>query len=239
MRLSKRGGQIVRGLLVVIAILPSIGFARVAIAPYYDPPYSFIDANTYLAAGERLNAGHPLYTLLPGDRPVIWVPGTSTAPLLSPPPIAAIWRPIAALPLGYEAWVAACWLAMLGTVAYLVLRGGLPVVLVAIAMSFAIGELLADANVMSFFPGLFVLSWNYRSKPWIGAAIGAMGAIKLAPFVLSGWLIGERRWRALALTVATGLGLFVVGALGAGIGDYVECLGVAQGAERRRGACRT
>ncbi len=230
MKLSKRGSQIVRWLLVVIAILPSIGFARVAITPYLDPPYSFIDANTYLAAGERLNVGHPLYSLSPGDRPVLFVEGTSTAALLSPPPIAAIWRPIAAVSWGYEAWVAACWVALLGTVAYLVLRLGMLAVLAAIALSFGIGQQLADANVTSFFPGLLILSWNYRSKPWIGAAIGAMGAIKLAPFVVTGWLIGERRWRALAVAIATGLGMFLMGAIGAGPASYGDYLGVAQGA---------
>lgn len=230
MRLSARGRQVVRGLLIVIAILPSIGFARVAIAPYDDPPYSFIDANTYLAAGERLNVGHPLYSLSPGDRPVLFVEGTSTVPLLSPPPIAAIWRPIAAIPWGYQAWVAACWLALLGTVAYLVLRGGMLAVLVAIALSFGIGQQLADANVTSFFPALLILSWNYRSSAWVGVAIGAMGAIKLAPFVVAGWLIGERRWRALAAAVAAGAALFVVGVVGAGLGSYVDYLGVAQGA---------
>jgi Glycosyltransferase family 87 len=229
-RLSRRGRQIVRWLLVIIAILPSIGFFRVAIATHLNPPFSFVDANTYLAAGERLNAGHDLYTLSPGDRSILLVPGVSTAALLSPPPIAAIWRPIAAVSWGYQLWVVACWAALLGTIAYLVLRTGAIAVLVAVALSVGIGQQLAVANVASFFPGLLILSWKCRSSPWIGTAIGAMGAIKLAPFVVAGWLIGERRWRALLVAMATGVGLFIVGAVGAGLGSYVDYLKVAQDA---------
>jgi hypothetical protein len=46
----------------------------------------------YLAAGERLNAGHQLYALMPGNRPVDIHPPFWTVPLLSPPPIAVLFR---------------------------------------------------------------------------------------------------------------------------------------------------
>jgi hypothetical protein len=56
------------------------------------------DVYTYLAAAERLNVGHNLYgPLLPGDRFIntsIYEP----APLISPPLIAVLWRPLAVLP---------------------------------------------------------------------------------------------------------------------------------------------
>ena len=50
------------------------------------------DAFTYLSAGERLNAGHLLYALSPGDRPVGLHPPFWTVPLVSPPPIAVVFR---------------------------------------------------------------------------------------------------------------------------------------------------
>ena len=56
------------------------------------------DAFTYLAAGERLNAGHLLYALSPGDRPVDLNPPYWTVPLLSPPPIAVVFRAFATMP---------------------------------------------------------------------------------------------------------------------------------------------
>ena len=40
---------------------------------------------TYRAAGDRLNIGHDLYRLVPGDLPVLTIPGLYSAPLLSPP----------------------------------------------------------------------------------------------------------------------------------------------------------
>ncbi len=76
------------------------------------------DAITYLAAGERLNAGHDLYALVAGDRR-IWVnPPYWTVPLLSPPPIAVVWRPLAALPneWGIGIW----WIANVATIAAVV-----------------------------------------------------------------------------------------------------------------------
>src|SRR5438874_8322160 len=63
--------------------------------------FEAFDAETYLAAGERLNAGHLLYALAPGDRPILANPAFYTYPLLSPPPIAVLWRPLAALPNGW------------------------------------------------------------------------------------------------------------------------------------------
>jgi F0F1-type ATP synthase membrane subunit c/vacuolar-type H+-ATPase subunit K len=226
--LSPLGRRIVDVLLVVIAVLPSVGFAWLYLEASPPPPYSFVDANTYLAAGERLNAGHELYRLVPGDRQILIVQGVSDAPLLSPPPIAAIWRPIAAAGWGYQAWVIACWVAVLGTIAYLVLRVGPPAVVLAVLLSLGIGQQLAVANVAAFFPAILVASWRYRSNPYVGIGIGAMGAIKLAPFVVTGWLIGTRRWRGLAIAVGVAIGLFAIGAIAAGPASYAAYVDVAR-----------
>src|SRR5688572_26142730 len=61
-------------------------------------PFGLIpgDAFTYLAAGERLNAGHILYGLSPGDRPIHVEPPYWTVPLVTPPIIGVVWRPPAA-----------------------------------------------------------------------------------------------------------------------------------------------
>ena len=78
--------------LAVVAIVTSFW---VSIS---DAPRIAADAYTYLAAGERLNAGNHLYELRPGDR-WIWInPPFWTVPLLSPPLIGVLWRPLAALP---------------------------------------------------------------------------------------------------------------------------------------------
>ncbi|MGH2513320.1 MAG: hypothetical protein ACRDGQ_11595, partial [Candidatus Limnocylindrales bacterium] len=65
------------------------------------------DPSNYSAAGLRLNAGHALYgPLLAGDRAVPGYPELYPAPLLSPPLVAVIWRPLALLPgeVAMTAW---------------------------------------------------------------------------------------------------------------------------------------
>jgi hypothetical protein len=199
----------------------------------YDAPGNlmepFIDTTTYQAAGERLNAGHELYRLQPGDRPVLEWPGLYTAPLLSPPPIAVIWRPIAAVDWGFAAWVIASWAVLLGTVVFLALRAGLWAVFLAIALSHAIGEQLAVSNANAFMPAAYLLMWRFRESPWIGSIIALAASIKLAPIAMVGWLIGTRRWPALAVTAVTGAVIFVVAGLGAGFHSYFDYLGTLSG----------
>ncbi|HEX5823664.1 MAG TPA: glycosyltransferase 87 family protein, partial [Candidatus Limnocylindrales bacterium] len=187
----------------------------------------FTDAITYLAAGERLNAGHDLYRLVDGDRQVLVLPWVSNAALLSPPPIAVIWRPIAALPFGYVAWLAACWTALLGTVFVLARRTGWAGVLIAAGLAPAIGEQLAAGNLASFFPGMLVLAWRYRGTSSAGLIIGAMASLKLAPIAIGGWLMGTRNWPGVAAAAATVVLATIVSILGAGIGSLAEYLSVA------------
>lgn len=186
----------------------------------------FQDALWYQAAAVRLNIGHDLYHLVAGDPPVLFVQGV-TAPLLSPPPIAVIWRPIVLLPFGFAAWMAACWLAVLGTTFYLVYRTGLPGALVATILAPAIGEQLAAGNVAAFFPGLMVLAWKLRDRELAGMAVGLMAVTKLSPASLGGWLVGSRRWRAVAGAAVTIGAILLVTALGAGFTSFREYLDVA------------
>ena len=222
--------RVIQALLLVIAIGAPLGFARAHFIDFDAPGNqldAFTDANTYLAAGERLNAGHELYRLQEGDRPVLIIPDLFTQPLVSPPPIAVIWRPIAAIPFGIQLWIVACWAALLGTVAYLVLRVGPPAAFLALALSWPIGEELAVANVVSFFPAVLVLSWRYRRHAWIGVPLGVIAGVKLAPIAMAGWLIAERNLRALATMAAAIGGLVVVSVLGAGLNSFFEYLQIA------------
>ena len=187
------------------------------------PP--FADALTYQAAGERLNAGHLLYALGPGDRPVLTLPGISSSPLLSPPPIAVLWRLIVAVPFGFQLWVVACWVAVLTATFYLVFKTGLRGAVIATVLSPAIGEQLAACNVAAFFPGLLVLAWRWRDRPGAGAIIGLMASIKLTPGTLGGWLVATRRWRGVATAAGTVAVIGVFSVLGSSVGafaDYVE-----------------
>ena len=231
--ISARGRKLTTALMLIASLYLSLGFAYEYLRDYsraenaLDP---FTDAITYLAAGERLNAGRELYALGPGDRPVL-ILDEFTAPLLSPPPIAVIWRPLAATEAGFPGWVIACWIALLGTMCYLIVRVGLPAFGLSLLLGQAIGEQLAVANVTAFFPALLVLSWRYRRDARVGAAIGVMAGLKLAPIAMAGWLAGSRKWTAmgwLALSVSV---LIVVGVLGAGAWSYVDYLAAVSGVQ--------
>ena len=219
-------------MLLIVAVGAPLAWARANFI-VYDLPGNlmepFTDATTYLAAGERLNAGHELYRLEPGDRPVLTIPGFYTAPLLSPPPIAVAWRPLAAVPWGWAAWVAASWIALLGTVIWLVVRVGPPAALLAFVLSHAIGEQLAVANVNSFVPALYVLLWTLRDRPVSGAIVAVVASIKLAPIAFGAWLFGRANWRAVAVLAGCLAALFVIGGLGAGFGTYLDYLATLPG----------
>jgi len=208
-------------LLPVLWAFENISFYNVP-GNLVDP---FTDANTYLAAGERLNAGHLLYQLQPGDRFVLLVPGIFDSPLLSPPPIAVVWRPLAAISFGSSLWVAGCWLALLGTIVFLLRRIGPWAGVAIIAMSFSIGEQLAVANINAFAPAMFLLAWRYQRRAVAGFLLGSLAAVKLAPGAAIGWLAGSRRWAAVLAFIGTLALWFIVGAIGAGLESYRDYLG--------------
>jgi hypothetical protein len=193
---------------------------------YYPP---FTDAVTYLAAGERLNAGHPLYSLAAGDRPVALEPTLSPAALLSPPPIAVIWRPLAVEPGGFILWLVASWFAVLGATFYVAFRGGLLGLVVAIGLSQAIGEQLAVANVAAFFPACLIAAWKLREHRVAGAIIGTLASLKLAPVAMLGWLLGRGSFKALLTVILAALLWLVVAVLGAGVNSVRDYATIAGG----------
>ena len=181
------------------------------------------DPWNYLAAGERLNADHPLYELSPGDRQVIIVPPYWSVPLLAPPPIAVVWRPLAALgPPSMWLWGLACAVSIVGSCCYLAGRGAhWFVAILATSLTLTVLSGNASAVVLPMLLG----AWVFRDRPWIvGTLIAAAVAIKLTPIALVIWLAGTRRWRAIAATVAAGLTILLISILGAGIGSFTEWL---------------
>jgi hypothetical protein len=187
------------------------------------------DGWNYLAAGERLNAGHPLYELLPGDRVVVIVPPYWSVPLLAPPPIAVLWRPLALL--GEPAmtlWGALGMVAVICAVVYLVRRGSLTL-LAAVALPVALVAL--SGNASAFLLLMFIGIWVFRDRPWVvGALIAVATAVKVTPAVLVLWLIVTGRWRAVAWTVAFGLIILGISVLGAGVDAHRAWLASASGA---------
>ena len=189
------------------------------------------DAFTYLAAGERLNDGHLLYALSPGDRRVDLKPPYWTVPLLSPPPIAVLFRPLALIPndLGPYVWWAVCIVSIVGTMVIMLRRRpilvGLAVLVLAIPIVYEIGV----GNLNSLLLAGIVGAWYLLVRRFdigAGVVIAGMTALKLTPVVLAWWLITQRRWTAFRAFVVAGLAIAVVSLLGAGLPAHLEYLGI-------------
>jgi hypothetical protein len=225
-----RGRTFLRAGIALVPCLIAVWFARLYILDFNDPSNyypPFTDAVTYLGAGERLNAGHDLYVLSQGDRLVALEPGLSPAALLSPPPIAVIWRPLALGPLGFAAWLIAGWIALLAAGFYVAFRGGLIGVMLALLLSRAMGEQIAVGNVAAFFPALMIAAWRLRQHRAAGVIVGTLASIKLAPISLIGWLVGTRSTRIVVAALLVLAGWATASILGSGAESMTEYLSIA------------
>lgn len=215
------------------AIGLALGTLATILVVYFQRGFVPGDAFVYLGAGERLNAGHPLYAISPGDRPIGVEPPFWTVPLLSPPPIAVLWRPLAALPweLGVYLWWAldvACIAAVL--IAMLKRRplvASLAVMLLSVPLAYEIG--VGNMNGIVLL-GL-VLAWRATARGEEGSAgalAGVMTAFKLTPAVIGWWLLTSGRWTAVRAALAAGLAVLTISVLGAGLDAHVRYLGVVR-----------
>jgi hypothetical protein len=192
------------------------------------------DAFTYLAAGQRLNAGHDVYRLTQGDSPVLMPPPYPPYPLFSPPLIAVIFRPLAALPGDAGAWLWWALAAPAVALSVLVSIGGRPVIasLVVVALSFSLGVLTGVGNVDAFLLSGVFLVWALlrpadgappgRREVAAGIVVGILVSVKIIPLALVWWLLATRRWRAVtAAALASAVCVVVV---------FVEYLAVVRDA---------
>jgi len=198
----------------------------------FDPATPGSDAWNYLAAGERLNAGHRLYALSAADRPIQLVPPYWTVPLLSPPPIAVIWRPLAVLgEPSMIVWASAGLAVTLATAGWLLARGGLIVAAIIATFAVALAEQSLAGNVNGFLFLVLVLVWAARDRaPLVGALLGAAIALKLTPAILLIWLATTGRWRAIGATAVALIAIGFVSIAGAGIQNHLDWLASVPGA---------
>jgi hypothetical protein len=189
------------------------------------------DAFNYLAAGERLNAGHPLYALSPGDRPIGLEPPYWTVPLLSPPPIAVLFRPLAALPsdLGAYLWWVASATATVLAIGIMMRRRPVLISAAVIALSIPLVYELGVGNMNGVILLGLVLTWRATAigdERGTGVLSGVLAAFKLTPILLGWWLLTGARWRAVVWATVAGLVVLAVSVLGAGIDAHLTYLGV-------------
>jgi hypothetical protein len=191
------------------------------------------DTWNYLGAGERLNAGHSVYALVAGDRPILLDPG-STVPLVSPPLVAVLWRPLALLPdsLAMWAWWTASAVAMLATTMWIVAKGRWQVVLMVFVMATIIGECAVSGNLNSFLAPAMALSWwsVQVERPRIAGSLTALGAVlKIGPAALLMWLAVRREGKAIVAFAIAAATLAAISLLGAGLQQHLDFISVARG----------
>ncbi len=216
---------------VVLVAVSIVVWAIVFRALGFAPTTEGSDAWNYLAAGERLNAGHALYALSPGDRAVFLAPPYWTVPLLAPPPVAVTWRPLALL--GERAMVVWGVGALVATVAVtipLLIRGGLVVAAILAVMSASLAVQALAGNVNGFLLAALVLVWLLRDRPAIAGGLLAIAiAIKLTPVIVLLWAIAARRWPLVGGTLAGLVVIGVVSLVGGGLQNHLDWLASVPG----------
>ena len=187
------------------------------------------DAFNYLGAGERLNAGHDLYALQPGDRVVDAGGEYWHTPFVSPPPMAVFFRPLAALPneLGVWIWYALQIAALVVSLAMLARRIPLATAAAMLVLLVPTVYEIGVGNVNTFV--LLGLLWIWRSarderEEAAGAVAGVLAAIKVTPGLMGLWLLVTGRRRGFGWFIAGGLVVGLISLLGAGIDTHLEYL---------------
>lgn len=249
------GGGRIRWPFVVAAI--AVGVYALWVVAWFANGHLPGDAFTYLAAGQRLNAGHDVYRLSPGDSPVLMPPPYPPYPLFSPPLIAVIFRPLAALPGDLGAWLWWACTATAGAAVVLISVRGRPAVggLVVLALSFPLAVLTGVGNVDAFLLAGAFLLWALMSRPppeplgrrelAAGALVGILVSVKVIPLALAWWLLATGRWRALiaaAVAVAACALVVLVSAYPGVFAEYLtvvrDASGVVPGAASVAGLAR-
>lgn len=123
-------------------------------------------------------------------------------PLLMLGVLPLTWLP---WPLGVGVWVLVLVAAVAGSLAALGVRDLRVYLLALLALPVVNGLVLGNATLVLLLP--VALAWRWRDRwAWTGAAVGVALAAKLFLWPLAFWLLGTRRYRALAVALATAAG---------------------------------
>lgn len=219
--------RILRISLVAIAF----GLLAVILYVYFDRGFIPGDAIVYLASGERLNAGHLLYAISPGDRVVALKPPYWTVPTLSPPFMAVLFRPLALLPpdVGAYVWWAATISSIAATLVILVRRIPILTSVAVLVLGVPIAYEIGVGNVNALILAGSILIWLSATRGhgrFAGALTAFLVMVKIWPIALVWWLVVQRRTDALWAGLVTGVVLAIVSVLGAGIAAHFTYLQV-------------
>lgn len=159
---------------------------------------TFADGSVYLAAGQRLNEGLPLYA--PASNPT----GQAPVAIFSPPLLAVLFRPIALVPFGLLLWGISLALAELGGLACILSRvpaAGLAVFVLAIPIQILLGYGNVDELILAGLVAVWFLMPRHDRAA--GIMLGLLFSLKLTPATVIWWAVVTRRWTVVAASIAT------------------------------------
>lgn len=219
--------------LAICLVGLALGTLAVFLVYYFQRGFIPGDATVYLAAGERLNAGHGLYALVPGDRDPGLKPPYWTVPLLSPPLIGVVFRPLAMLPWAVGAYI--FWAATLASIAMVLawyfarrpLLASLAVLILVVPLTYEIGV----GNMNPILLLLAVMTWRWAMhgrEGWAGAATALGVVLKVSPLPIAWWLITQRKWSAVKAGLVAGIVIAGISVLGAGLAAHFKFIEVTR-----------
>jgi Glycosyltransferase family 87 len=218
-------------LLSVALVGVAFGLLAVTLAVYFTRGFIPGDALVYLGAGERLNAGHQLYALSPGDRYVGANPPYWTVPILSPPFMAVLFRPLALLPPDSGAYV--WWVGTISAIAitlFLLVRRApiltsVAVIALGVPLTYEIGVGNVNAFILAGAVGIWWASTRGHERA-AGVIAAFLVMVKLWPIALAWWLITQRRWDSVRAGLVAGVVFAAISLLGAGLDSHLTYLQV-------------
>ena len=214
-------------LLALAMVAASAGLLLAVMAVYFTRGFVPGDAIVYLAGGERLNANHPLYEISPGDRPLDVKPPFWTVPLLSPPLVAVLFRPLAALPPDAGAYV--WWVATIAAIAWVLIEfwrrrpilTSIAVLALVVPITYEIG--VGNVNAFLLLGSVLVWRWGTSGRePQAGAVAAFITILKVSPVLVCWWLFTQAKWRAVAGGIVAGSVIAAISVLGAGFDAHVR-----------------
>ena len=211
----------------------SAGLLFAVMSVYFTRGFIPGDAVVYLAGGERLNAAHPLYSISPGDRPMEVKPPFWTVPLLSPPLVAVLFRPLALLPPDAGAYV--WWVASIAAIAWVLIEfwrrrpilTSLAVLALVVPLTYEIG--VGNVNAFLLLGTVLIWKWSTSGREAQAGAVGAfITLLKVSPVVICWWLFTQAKWRAVVAGLAVGSVLVAISILGAGLDAHVRFIEITR-----------
>jgi hypothetical protein len=194
------------------------------------------DPWNYLAAAERLRAGHPFTSIGPGDRPVIGFPRNFPLPLIAPPTVAVAWMPMLVFPPdpAMTLWAAGGFVSTMATVALLIMRGGIAIRILVAVLAIPLALTALSGNMNAYLVPVLLATWlgvrpSRRDGLLGGAAVGLATALRVGPALVGVLFVARRRWLAAGAAAVVLGSLVALSLLVAGTDAWTAYLQVSLG----------